>query len=172
MPSARRNAPLLRLAGVALAGGLAIGWGRPLWQRLAHLEQEASTAQQRVAQLQALMQRRAIIEQQAQTYAKFSTAEPEEVLQRQLLDELERWAEDTGVQLNLQPRPVQREDVVSRLKVEVELEGPQAALLAFLDRMLSTPSLLQLDRVHITAASSKDSRLRANLVVTRLLLHP
>lgn len=168
-----RDRKRLLLAGIALLVWLGVAWfGLPLWHRLTHLEQEASNSRQRVGQLQELLGRQSDIERRAQAYARFSSADSEEVLQRRLLDELEQWAVDTNVQLNLKPKAIQREGTVSRLGIEVELDSSQEALLAFLDRLLTAPSLLEVDRLQISATASKEFPLRAHLTVSRVLVRP
>lgn len=166
-----RDRKRLWIVGIGLLSWLVIGWGGlPLWHRLTHLEQEASSSRQRVGQLQELLGRQSDIEQRAQAYARFSSADSEDVLQRRLLDELEQWAVDTNVQLNLKPKAIQREGTVSRLGIEVELDSSQEALLAFLDRLLRAPSLLELDRLQISATASKEFPLRTQMTVSRVLI--
>lgn len=168
-----RDRKRVLVVGVGLVSWLVIGWGGvPLWHRLTHLEQESSSSRQRMAQLQELLRRQPVIEQQARAYANFSSDESEEMAQRRLLDELEAWAGEANVQLNLKPKPIQREGTVSRLGVEVELDSTQDALLAFLDRVLTAPALLELDRLQISATASNDALLRAHLTVSRVLIRP
>lgn len=168
-----RDRKRVLVVGVGLFSWLVIGLGGlPLWHRLTHLEQEAFSSRQSMAQFQELLRRQTIIEQQASAYANYASADSEEALQRRLLDELEEWAGEANAQLNLKPKPIQREGGVSRLGVEVELDSTQEVLLAFLDRVLTAPTLLELDRLQISAMASKDSPLRTHLTVSRVLIQP
>ena len=56
-----------------------------------------------------------------------------------------------------------------RLTVEVDADGSQDALLQFLDQVFSAPSLLQIDRLRLTASFSSDRPLRANLLLTQII---
>lgn len=164
-----RGLGILVLMAIAIWGS--VSWmGVPLWERLASLQQEAQTAQQKTARLQALVQRRSQIEQQYARDARFVAEEPDDVLHRRFLDELEALAKEGDLQLNLKPRPVQRERSLSRLGVELDVEAPQDGLLAFLDRLLTAPSLIELERLSLSATPAKDHSLKATLLVHKIVV--
>jgi len=52
------------------------------------------------------------------------------------------------------------------------LKATQASLFDFLDRLLSWPRLIEIDRLTITSSPSHDYPLRANIVVSRVVLRP
>ena len=165
-----REQKLLLVAVILLALGVLWGVGRPLWSRLRQLTQRTSASSQQLERFRELAARTSVIERKAQAYAPLVSTEPEELLQRQFLDELEQWARVENLQINLAPRPIQREGSVSRLGVELDVDASQDVLLAFLDRVLNAPSLIELSRLQISAGTSHDSSLKASLLVDKVIV--
>ncbi len=85
-----------------------------------------------------------------------------------LLGELESLSRTSNVALNLKPRPAVREGRMSRMEVELDLEGSQSGLLNFLDALLRMPRLLTVERLRISTIPAKPDVLRANLVLSHL----
>lgn len=85
-----------------------------------------------------------------------------------LLGELESLSRTASVTLNLKPRPAVREGQVSRMEVELDLEGSQSGLLNFLDALLRLPRLLTVERLRISTIPAKPDTLRANLILQHL----
>jgi len=170
--SPRERHLMLLTAVVLLVSGLVSWILLPGWGRLTSMTERADLTQEKLARLQALVKERPRIEQDYQRYADLVSDEPAELLQRGFLDELDQLAQASGLQLNLKPRPAQRDAQVSRLTVEMDAEGTQEALLAFLDRLLAAPILIEVDRLRLSASPSSQSPLRTHLVVAKLVLRP
>ena len=174
IPPPRWDKSLQKPTLVVLAGlstwMLSVWLGLSLWNRLKELDRQQLVAWQQRARLEALAARQPHIEQQARIYASFWADGSDEFLQQALFDELEQFAAEDGLQLNLKPRPIQRDGDVHRLGVELEVEATQGSLLAFLDRLFSSPSLFELERVRISTAASAEYPLRATLVVNKVVI--
>lgn len=84
------------------------------------------------------------------------------------LRELESVARTSSVTLNLKPRPAKTEGRVSRLEIELDVEGPQANLLAFLDALMQMPKLVAIDRLRLSTTPAREGVLRANLLLSKL----
>ena len=155
-----------------------VGWGvvslsaMPLWMKLHHLEEQGMVSQKKLVRLRELANRRNVIDQAYQRYAAVWSKESEEVAHRAFLDELEQLAQADQLQLNLKPRPIEREGDVVRVGVELDVEAAQPALFAFLDRLFSQASLIELERLKISTTPSADHPLRATLVVNKVLIRP
>ena len=146
-----------------------IGW--PLLDQFQQLEQQVKVASKKLEKLQGLSNRRPAIEQAYQRYAAFRSGESDELSQGAFLDELEQLARAGNVQISLKPRPVQRQERVSRLGIEVEVASTQEAILAFLDRLLASPSLVELDRLRLSTTASKDAPIKATLIINKVVVH-
>ena len=157
------------------AGGVILVWlivswiAGPLVGKVQQVRETSALAQEKYARLAELAGQGADIEGRYAGYAAFRSGESAESLQRKLLGDLETLASQTGVQLNLKPRPMHQDDRSLRLSVEVDADGSQDALLQFLDQLFSAPGLLQIDRVRLTASLAGDRPLRANLLLTQLV---
>ena len=150
---------------------LGVGLGLCLWNRLGILDRQARAARQRMAQLQALAARTPQIAQRSRAYAGFWSEGSDERLRQAFFEELEQFAGEGTLQLNLKPRLLQREGRVGRLGVELEIAATQAELLAFLDRVFAHPSLVEVERVRIAPTAAPESPLRATLIVNKVILH-
>ena len=112
------------------------------------------------------------IERDYQRYAGYLETADDGQAPAAFLGELEALARRSNVQLNLKPRPGKREErLSSRFEVELDVEGPQQSLMAFLDELLRIPKLMTIERLRISTAPAKPDLLRANLVLQKLALH-
>ena len=167
--TARQRLTLAALAGLS-TWLLSVWIGLFLCNRLKELDRQQLVAQQQRARLEALAARQPYLEQQARTYASFLADGSDEFLQQAFFDELEQFAAEGGLQLNLKPWPIQRDGDVRRLGVELEVEATQGSLLAFLDRLFASSSLCELERLRIATAASAEYPLRATLVVSKVII--
>ena len=151
---------LMVVAAAAVLGGAV--W--PLWERRRQLDDNLVLVQTRLARLRALAGRAP-----AQAVDDGLADQPPARLQRAFLDELEHWSSAGHLQMNLKPQPPVRDRGVLRLGVELELEGAQADLLAFLDRVLASPALLEVARLKIAPGASPERPVRAWLTITRVV---
>ena len=172
--AARRWSAREQLLAVGAAGVITVwfivSWvAGPLVGKVQYIRETSALAREKFARLTELAQQGADIERRYAGYAAFRSRESAEALQRGLLGDLETLASQSGVQLNLKPRPLHQDERSMRLSVEVDADGSQDALLKFLDQLFSAPNLLQLDRLRLTASLAGDRPLRANLLLTQII---
>lgn len=164
----------LAIATVALVSAwfAVSGLVLPLWDRLSLLQQQGEGSQEKLARLQALADQQGTIEQRHQRYGVFFSDQPAERLQSEFLDELEQLAGGGNLQLDLKPQPIRQDGRLSRVTVELEIDGTQAAILGFLERLLTSPSLVEVERFRLSTTTSSDRPVQASLVVTKVTLRP
>ena len=150
-----------------------VGWmGLPLWNRFRALDEQVNMSGQKLLKLRELAAHAPSIEQAHVAYATFMTTEIDDAVHRAFLEELEGLAREGNLQLSLKPGRVEREGRVSRLGVEVETDATQEELLGFLDRVLSWSGLIELDRMRVSATSSKEHPLKGQFTLSRVVVHP
>ncbi len=162
--------PVIVVAVMVLAGGLTAWWASELRGRLAQLDRQAQDAQQHIKSLQQQVGRKPLIEPRYQEYASFWSDEPESRWQAALLDEVQALATGIIGDLSLKPKSLPRRGTANRVGVELELEAPQEAFLAFLDRLLTCPSPLELERLSMASATVPGAGLKAQITVSKLIL--
>ena len=162
---------------LALIAGAIIGcWGivswvmQPLWDRIKDLRQHVESQTEKLAAFSSLLEQAPSVERSHQQFAAYLSAKDDEQGQGAFLNELETLCRAANLQLNLKPRPAKHEERVSRFEVELDVEGAQANLLAFLDSLLHLPKLVSLERVRMSSVPTKESILHANVVIQLLAL--
>lgn len=170
-PLSSRERTLAVATGIVIFIALLVSQvGLPLWDRVELLQQQAGASGEKIARLRKLADNRPSIERKHRQYAPFFSEASDERLQGELLDALEQLAASSQLQLNLKPLAVQRDGRVTRCGVEVEVDGEQGGILDFLDRLLNSPDLIEVDRLRFSTSASRDLPLRATLVVTKIVL--
>ncbi len=168
-----RERRLAFVTGVVLIAGGVVSWLiLPRWQRVAELREQTARSLEKLQRLEALAQQGPEIDAAYQRYAALASTDDPETAQRRFLDELDGLAQGAGLHLDLKPRPIQAGEPLRRVSVEIDAQATQEALLAFLDQLFTHPSLLELERLRISTSISADAPLRANLVVTKVLVPP
>ena len=164
---------------LALVAGVVIGTSllvikvmAPLWDQLTRLRARESVSQEKLERWRSLVARRAQIEHAYARYATFRNGDVPERVQATLLSELEELARASNVQMALKPRPIQSDERAHQIGVELQLDGSQAAVLGFLDRLLSWPRLIIFDRIRLSSAASAERPLRANVIMSVSVLRP
>ena len=166
-----RERRLALIAAVLIGSWMCLSWiMQPLWERVRELRLRVTTHTGKLAALNRLVERAPSIEREYQGVAAYLDTNGDEQAQGTFLSELEGLSRDAGVHLNLKPRPVKEEERLSRLEVELDVEGPQPNLMQFLDALLRMPKLIAVDRLRIATIPGKDGILRANLVIQKLTL--
>ena len=166
-----RERRLALIAAVVIVCWGCIAWlMEPLWQRLRALHIRIAGQTEKMEGLSRLLAQAPAIEREYQGLAPYLAGGEEAQAPDAFLNDLETLSRTLNLQLNLKPRPVKREDRMSRFEVEVDLEGPQQSLLAFLDALFQMPRLMTIDRLRISTVPAKENILRANLVVHQLTL--
>ena len=161
-------ATLMIVTTALVIGGVA--W--PLWARGRQLTEEAAAFEEKLEHLRALAGRQTLIAQADQAHVGFRSDQPPELIQREFFDDLERWTHAGDLQMNLKPRSIDRGNHATRIGVELELEGAQSALLAFLDRLFSHPSLIDVERLKISPSGVKERPLQVMLTLSKVVLRP
>ena len=167
-PRERRLA--LIAAVVIVCWGFVAWMVEPLWQRLRILRARVAGQTEKVEALSHLLAQAPAIEREYQGLAPYLAGGEEAQVHDAFLNDLEALSRTLNLQLNLKPRPVKRDDQMSRFEVEVDLEGSQQGLLAFLDALFHMPCLMTIDRLRISTVPAKEQILRTNLVVSQLTL--
>ncbi|MBI4341989.1 MAG: type 4a pilus biogenesis protein PilO [Candidatus Omnitrophica bacterium] len=160
---------------LALAALLVIGsWlfvsgvVRPLAARGGEVRRHVETQREKLDALRRVLAQASDIEQDYQQLAVYLDGADGEPAQGAFFSELESIARSVGVTLNLKPRHTKTDERISRLEVELDVEGSQQNLLAFLDALLRMPKLVAIDRLRLSTIPAREGFLRANLVLSKL----
>ena len=140
----------------------------PLMAHRDVVRQQVETQSEKLDALYRVLSQADDVDQIYQQYAPYLDGADGEPAHGIFFSELESLARASGVTMNLKPRPGKTEGRVSRLEVELDVEGPQASLLAFLDSILQMPRLVAIDRLRLSTTPAKEGVLRANLVLRKL----
>ena len=160
------------IAAILIGCWMLVAWiVQPLWDQLHELRLSVETRTEKLRALTRLFTQAPSIERDYERYAAYLGSTGDGQAPGPLLDELEALSRRSNVQLNLKPRPGSQEDRVSRFEVELDVEGSQQSLMAFLDELLRLPRLIAVERLHVASAPAKPDTLRANLVLQALTLH-
>ncbi len=161
----------LRLA--LIAAGLIGCWVlvsavvQPLWDRDQDLRLKVTTQTERLHALAHLVSQMPAIEQEYQEIAPYLQADDEEA-RGSFLNQLEALSREAHLRLNLKPRAGKQEERLSRFEVELDVEGSQENVMAFLDTILAMPTLITIERLRLASVPTKEQLLRANLVIHKL----
>ena len=166
-----RERRLALIAGVFISCWAVVSWlGQPLWDHLRDLRFHVETQTEKVEAFSHLLAQAPAVEREYAGVAAYLDTADDEGAQGAFLNELETLSRGSQIQLNLKPRPVKRGEWLSRFEVELDVEGQQQHLMAFLDALLRMPKLLAVDRLRISTIPTKPDVLRANLVIEKLSL--
>jgi hypothetical protein len=172
MPSFRpRERRLLLVTSIVIGCWFVVSWiVVPLSHRAQELEQRVDSQTLTLEALSRLLARQTSIEQHYQAAAGYLAADDPKIAEEMLLSDLQTFAQQVHVQINLKPKPAKREGQVTRVGVEVDLHTSQDKLFTFLDALLGMPKLAQIERLHISGAPGKLGILRAQLLIEQLTL--
>ncbi len=161
-----RERRLALMAAVITACWVVVSWVmQPLWDRIKDLRQHVESQTGKLAAFSGLLEQAPSVERSHQQFAAYLSATDDAQGQGAFLNELETLCRAATLQLNLKPRPVTHADRVSRFEVELDVEGAQANLLAFLDSLLHLPKLVSLERIRMSSVPTKENTLHANVVI-------
>jgi hypothetical protein len=160
-------------AGVVIGCWALVSWiVQPLWDRAAAARLHAGTRTERLEAIGRLLVQSPAVEREYAAVAGYFQAGDDAQLQSALLNELETLARASSIQLGLKPRPVKRQDRMSRFDVELDVEGTQEHLLTFLDALLRMPRLVAVERLRLTGVPLKPDLVRATIVLQHLSFQP
>jgi Tfp pilus assembly protein PilO len=162
---------------LALMAALLIGcWAlvswlvAPLWEHVRDLRLQVETQTEQLEGLSRLLAQTPSIERAYQVVAPYLDAQDDDQAQGAFLNELESLARGSNIQLSLKPRSVKQEERIQHFEVELDVEGSQGSLLAFLDALLRMPRLMTIERLRISSVPAKEDALRANLLIHKVAL--
>lgn len=141
----------------------------PLWHRASVLNNKVMLQTEKLEALSRIIQRSTLIERRYKVIAPYLSEYSEEAGTSALLEELEVLSRRLAIPLNLKPRPAPRRNAKT-FDVEVDLEGSQRQIFAFLDSVLTMPQLILIQRLSISAVPHKPNLLRANLIIQQIQL--
>lgn len=167
-----RERRLILMVAAVVGCWAVVSWVvQPLWDRVQELRGHLHTQSEKLSMLnQWLAQAPPPTEESSQVASDTAPQNIEEE-RSAFLSELEALSRANHLQLHLKPKPVRREGQISRFDVELDVEGSQQSLLAFLDTLFGMRKLLSLERLRIASIPTKNDTLHAHLVIERLLLH-
>ena len=168
-----RERRLALVATLVIGCWLLVSWlVQPLWDRAHDLRARVESHTKKLDALSRLLAQEPSIEQAYQQIAGYLSAEENEQAQGSaFLNELESLLRGADLQMNFKPRPMKREERLSRFEVEVDVEGSQEKLLRFLDQLFLMPKLIAIERLRLSSVPGKEQLLRANLILQKLTLH-
>lgn len=164
-----RERRLALIAGVVSGCWVFVSWlAQPLWDQVNDLRLHVERQTEKLEALNRLARQAPAIEEQYQRVAAYVVGGDDERAQSAFLNDLELLSRGLGLQVNFKPRPSKREERMSRFEVELDVEGAQETLLAFLDGLISMPKLMAIERLRLSTIPTKANQLRANLVIQQI----
>lgn len=156
-------------AAVVIGCWAMVSWVlQPLWDRAADARRYADTQTQRLEAVGRLLAQSPEVERGYASVAGYLQPGDHAQAQSTLLNLLEATAQASNVQLGLTPRPAKHQDRVSRFDIELDVEGSQQSVLAFLDAILRMPRLVAVERLRMTGVPLKPDLVRATIVLQHL----
>ena len=155
--------------GVVIGCWALVSWVvQPLWDRAVDARRYVGTQTQRLEAVGRLLVQSPAVERQYAAVAGYLQTGDDAQLQSAFLNELETLARASSVQLGLKPKPIKRQDRISRFDIELDAEGTQQNLFAFLDALLRMPRLVAIERLRLTGVPLKPDLVRATVVLQHL----
>ena len=175
MPALARLLSRPRERRLAIVAGVLSGcWAvlalavQPLWDLGQDVAGRVQAQRQKLEAVSRLLAQQPAADARAQLLAAFLSQDAAEGGAASFLNELESLSRSAGVTLNLKPRPAVRDGRMSRMEIELDLEGSQQGLLGFVDALLRAPHLLTVERLRMSTIPAKPELLRANVVIHQL----
>ena len=165
-----RERRLAMIAGVLIGCWLMLSWLlQPLWVRVRELNERVGQERDRLEAMTGLAERAGPAQQAYQEIAPL-IGQGGETDQALFLNALETMAQSAGVRLNIAPRSAVTADGLSRSNVELDAEGDQQHVIAFLDAILTMPALATVERLRLSMVPGKSDMLRASLLLQHIQL--
>lgn len=165
-----RERRLAMIAGVLIGCWVILaGILQPLWSRVQEQRERVGLERDRLEAMTGLVERagsaQAAYEEVAPLLGQGGAADS-----AIFLNSLETIAQNAGVRLNIAPRSTVTAEGVNRSNVELDAEGTQESVIAFLDAMLTMPALATVERLRLSMVPGKSDILRATLLIQHLQL--
>ena len=166
-----RERRLALIAVLAIGCWVIVSWlVEPLWNRASSLRRHVTVQLERFDVFSRLLEDSPAIEREYRRIADYLAQTEEEVGTGTFLSELEALSRRSNLQLNLRPRTLKDDGRFARAEVELDVEGSQGSLLAFLDLLFAHPQLITIEQLRLSTVPAKEQRLRARIVVQQLIL--
>src|SRR3989338_3957296 len=131
-----RERRLAFISALFLLSGGVVSWVvQPLWDRVRDLQLHVDTQLEKLEAVNRLLAQEPSVSSRHQALAFHLPVEGGEQDEGSLLHELEALSSRSQLKLNLKPHPARAGERVSRLEVELDVEGSQEKLLGFLDEI-------------------------------------
>ena len=167
-PGERR---LALIAAVVIGCWVVVSWiVQPLWDRVQDLRVRVTAQTEKLEAFNRLVSQASSIERDYQRVAGYLETQDAEEAQGAFLNELATLSRNAGLEPNLKPKTVQRDERLTRYEVELDVEGSQEKLLSFLDALFRMPRLIAIERLRLSIVPAKEQVLRASLVIQKLSL--
>jgi len=150
--------------------GMLVWRGIVLWDRFTELREATQRSLHRRHALQGLAERLSRSGMGADLNAALVSADSEERVRQQFLEELGPWIREGEFPVTVRPQPLQREGAVVRLMTELGVEATQDHLVTFLDRVLDESSLVGIERFRLAPSGVTTAPVRATFVLSKLML--
>ena len=154
----------------ALAGFMAVrGIAMPLVARYRALADQESALEARCLRARASMLLKKRVDQEREAYAReISRQGSDQQEQSFLLQEVERLSRDLPMRIRgMRPLPPQEMGFYKRYAVSMELEGSVEHVLKFMHVIESSPKLLKVERIQMSADSKNRGSLLSQMLVSR-----
>jgi Tfp pilus assembly protein PilO len=141
---------------------------QPLWERAGESRLRVRTQTEKLQAIGRLLAQGPAIEREYEGLAGLLEPADDEGAHAAFLSELEELSRRSNLQLSLKPRPLKQDERTSRFEVELDVQGSQQHIMAFLDQLLRMPRLIAIDRLRISGVPAKEDLLRVNVVIQKL----
>jgi len=166
-----RERRLALIAAMVLLSWSVVSWiVQPLWDRVRELQLHVDTQLAKLEAVNRLLAQEPSVARRHEALTGYLHAENGDHAESSLLRELEALSRQSHLTLNLKPHPLKSGEHASRLDVELDVEGSQEKLLAFLDALLGLPRLIAIERLRISSIPTREQQLRATLLIQQLTI--
>ncbi len=167
-----REQRLLSIAGCLIGAWAIMSFVvHPLWSKSGSLDEEIESKSQKLVALRKVLGDSEYISKEYAALEAYKGSAESETSRRAFLDAIEALSRRAQLQLSLKPRNTKKADETGIFEVEFEVQGGQSQIMSFLDALVSMQELLSVERLRIAHANTRESTLRAGLVVQRKALN-
>lgn len=149
------------------------GVWNPMREKLASMDDEIFAMQMKLRKAKIFIRQKPDVEEASKKFSNLEQMDAgtdEEEIAR-LLNLIEQTARKNGVSLSdVKPEPVKSDKITKRYTIELNAEANLESLMPFIYEIERSPQTLKIERTHINPKEDKSVIMRANIVVTRLVV--
>jgi Tfp pilus assembly protein PilO len=170
--SSRERTMLITTITIGVVALAYVYVGEPVYAQWHDLHTESRALQANLAELRSLAQHRDVIEQRfADMQDSFPSAEDQEVLTVEFLQELNSLAEQSGMRVsNIKPLKIARRGRFDQLLVQLTVNSEGHQFMAFMQQLQEPSHLITCQEISMTAGRSRPP-LSLTLTLGKLILH-